>query len=130
MAGGCSPLPAGFEVTGRDDDHSTVTMAVRADEPVFAGHYPGFPIFPGVCIIEHVRRGALATVPDRDHRSEWDLAEIAGARFLSPVFPGDKLIADLAWTREGTSWWCRGMVVTQRGIAAKVKLRLAERRPL
>lgn len=121
---GCSPLRAGFEVTARDDGHSAVTMTVRPDEPVFAGHYPGFPIFPGVCVIEHIRRGALATIPAG---GTWDMVEIATARFLSPVFPGDSLTAELGWMPDGGTWWCTGTASTERGVAAKVKMRFAGR---
>ncbi|WP_326829905.1 hypothetical protein OIE13_09870 [Streptosporangium sp. NBC_01810] len=40
-----------------------VAITISPDEPVFAGHYPGFPIFPGMCVVEVVHRGALLTAP-------------------------------------------------------------------
>lgn len=125
MDSACSPLRGGFDVVERGDAHARVTMTVLPGEPVFPGHYPGFPIFPGVCVIEHVRRGALATIPARPGR--WAMAEIASVRFLSPVFPGDCLTADLGWTHEAGSWWCTATAATQRGITARMKIRFAER---
>jgi 3-hydroxyacyl-[acyl-carrier-protein] dehydratase len=124
-AGRPSPLRAGFEVTRRDRWHATVTMTVRPDEPVFAGHYPAFPILPGVCVIEHIRLGALATIPAAG--PGWDMTEIGRARFLGPVFPGDRLTTDLDWTPGDGCWWCAATAATQHGIAAKVKLGFAGR---
>ena len=48
-----------------DPDVPPARAEVRIDpsEPVFAGHYPDFPIFPGVCVVECVHRSALATAP-------------------------------------------------------------------
>lgn len=125
MDGACSPVRGGFDVVQRDDGHALVTMMVLPGEPVFRGHYPGFPIFPGVCVIECVRRGALATIPAPPDR--WAMAEIASVRFVSPVFPGDRLTADLGWTHEAGSWWCTATTATQRGITARMKIRFAQR---
>jgi 3-hydroxyacyl-[acyl-carrier-protein] dehydratase len=120
---GCSPLRADFQITERSEARALVTMTVRHSEPVLSGHYPGFPILPGVCVIEQVRRGALATIPAP---GRWVMAEIANARFLGPVFPGDFLTAELGWTQHwDDSWWCAAVAATQRGIAARTKIRFA-----
>jgi 3-hydroxyacyl-[acyl-carrier-protein] dehydratase len=65
------------------------TVRVDPDNPLFAGHYPGFPIFPGVCLIEAVHQSVLLAADrlGRDVR----LSEIRGTRFLAPAFPGDDL---------------------------------------
>jgi 3-hydroxyacyl-[acyl-carrier-protein] dehydratase len=123
MEAGCSPLRGDFQITERSQTRALVTMTVQPSEPVLPGHYPGFPILPGVCVIEQVRRGALATIPAP---GRWAMAEIASARFLTPVFPGDLLTTDLGWTRpRDDSWWCAAVAATQRGIAARIKIRFA-----
>src|SRR4051794_32559786 len=46
--------------------------SVNINEPFFQGHFPGFPIMPGVLIVEAMAQagGALlmTEVPDRDHK--------------------------------------------------------------
>ena len=120
---GCSPLCGDFQIAERSETRALVTMTVQHSEPVLPGHYPGFPILPGVCVIEQVRRGALATLPAQ---GRWAMAEIATARFLRPVFPGDFLTAELGWTHHpDVSWWCAAVASTRRGIAARIKIRFA-----
>ncbi len=67
---------------------------VRAEEPYFAGHFPGAPIMPGVLIIEAMAQaGALLLfreLPDRESKLVF-FAGIDQARFRAPVFPGDDL---------------------------------------
>lgn len=66
---GASPVTAPVRITRpplRADDGSlsAATLCLAdPDEAFFAGHYPGFPIFPGVCVIECVRRSALLLLP-------------------------------------------------------------------
>lgn len=62
----------------------------NADDPTFAGHFPGRPILPGVFQLEIVRLAA-----------EWILnaplsvQEIAKAKFQRPVLPGENLKLNL-----------------------------------
>ena len=67
---------------------------VRAEEPYFAGHFPGAPVMPGVLIVEALAQaGALLLfreVPDRESKLVF-FAGIDQARFRAPVFPGDDL---------------------------------------
>lgn len=59
------------------------------DEPaVFAGHYPGAPIFPGTFLIEALFQ-AVGTAIGEDVRVE----QIVACRFRSPLLPGDALSA-------------------------------------
>jgi beta-hydroxyacyl-ACP dehydratase FabZ len=67
---------------------------VTVNEPFFTGHFPGFPVMPGVLIIEAMAQVAgvmvLAKIPDRDSKLVF-LAGVDGARFRRPVVPGDQL---------------------------------------
>jgi len=66
---------------------------ISANEPVFAGHYPGNPIFPGVLIIEAMAQtGAVALMSQPEYANKVPLfAGIDDAKFKRPVVPGDQL---------------------------------------
>jgi len=76
---------------------------VSINEPYFAGHFPGFPIMPGVLMIEAIAQtgGALllTEIADRDSKL-MVFTGIEKARFRRPVVPGDQLrieVEVLAW---------------------------------
>ncbi|GAA1114693.1 3-hydroxyacyl-ACP dehydratase FabZ family protein [Streptomyces javensis] len=117
----CTPVAGRVERGTAPDGTTRVSMTVGSDEPVFPGHYPGFPIFPGVCVIEFLHRGALAAAPEPDRT--WVLSGIESARFMNPVFPGDALTADLTWRHDGASGRCSASVTGPRGTVARIALR-------
>ncbi|MFE7231404.1 3-hydroxyacyl-ACP dehydratase FabZ family protein [Streptomyces sp. NPDC057596] len=129
-----SPVDAGIEVTsvarsgaaGGDSRvlSAVVTVAIDRTEPVFAGHYPDFPIFPGVCIVECVQRGALA-VAERSGMPEPRLIAVESTRFLGAVYPGDLLTVRLELRDHEGGVRCRARASTERGDAASVRLRLS-----
>ncbi len=76
---------------------------VTVNEPFFVGHFPSFPVMPGVLIIEAMAQAGaallLTEVPDRDSKLMF-FTGIEKARFRKPVFPGDQLrieVEVLAW---------------------------------
>ncbi|MFH9044665.1 3-hydroxyacyl-ACP dehydratase FabZ family protein [Streptomyces sp. NPDC017966] len=119
-APGIGPVSAApVVVSPRGDDGSAaVRVVVSPDEPVFAGHYPDFPIFPGVCVVECAHRGALATAPE-----PVELSAVHSARFTGPAFPGDVLDFHLKWRRRDGGWQVSATAVTARGDAASMRLR-------
>ena len=66
---------------------------VRAEDPWFAGHFPGRPVMPGVLIVEAMAQaGAVAVLVEEENRGK--IAFFAGiddCRFKRVVEPGDKL---------------------------------------
>jgi 3-hydroxyacyl-[acyl-carrier-protein] dehydratase len=77
-----------------DAEHIIGIKNVTANEPFFLGHFPDFPVMPGVMIIEAMAQTAgvqvLRTIPDRQNKLVF-LVSVDGARFRRPVRPGDQL---------------------------------------
>ena len=79
-----------------DRDESAVGIkSVTMNEPFFQGHFPNFPIMPGVLIIEGLAQtaGALC-VSNFDTTYKPQLVYFMGidrAKFRKPVLPGDQL---------------------------------------
>jgi 3-hydroxyacyl-[acyl-carrier-protein] dehydratase len=67
---------------------------VTVNEPFFAGHFPNFPIMPGVLIVESIAQAGgallLTEIPDRDNKL-MVFTGIERAKFRRPVVPGDQL---------------------------------------
>jgi 3-hydroxyacyl-[acyl-carrier-protein] dehydratase len=112
------------------DEPALVRFTITADEPVLAGHYAGFPIFPGVCLVECVHQAVLAVggvprQPDQQGQ-HGQPAAIESTRFLSPVFPGDEVTVELQSRQGKRGLLCAGTVRSPRGEAARVRLRYAD----
>jgi len=66
---------------------------VTQNEPFFQGHFPDYPVMPGVLIIEAMAQvGAVGVMAGGDHSDKLALfAGIDGVRFRRQVLPGDVL---------------------------------------
>ena len=67
---------------------------VTMGEPYFQGHFPAYPIMPGVLIVEALAQvGAVALLGMPEHRGKIAFfAGIDGVRFKRQVKPGDQLL--------------------------------------
>jgi 3-hydroxyacyl-[acyl-carrier-protein] dehydratase len=67
---------------------------VTVNEPFFSGHFPNFPVMPGVLIVEAMAQVAgvlvLSQIEDRENKLVL-LASVEEAKFRKPVRPGDQL---------------------------------------
>jgi 3-hydroxyacyl-[acyl-carrier-protein] dehydratase len=68
---------------------------VTMNEPFFQGHFPGYPVMPGVLIIEAMAQAAaimayLSSGSEASDKVSYFMA-IDNARFRKPVKPGDTL---------------------------------------
>lgn len=96
---------------------------VSINEPVFLGHFPHYPVMPGVLIVEAMAQaGAVLSFVSMgrkpDDESVYYFAGIDAARFKRPVEPGDQLRLEVEILRE-----MRGVV--KFGAKALVDGRLA-----
>jgi len=72
---------------------------VTVNEPFFEGHFPGYPVMPGVLIIEALAQVSVILVYKTlnrmpDGKSHIFFAGIDDARFRRQVLPGDKLLLE------------------------------------
>lgn len=74
---------------------------VTINEPFFQGHFPGYPVMPGVLIIEAMAQvGAVSLLSMPEYAGKLALfAGIDGARFRRQVVPGDTLRIEVEVTR-------------------------------
>lgn len=75
--------------------------AVTIDEPFFAGHFPEYPVMPGVLIAEALAQaGAVAVLQSSKDKDRIPfLAGLDGFRFRRQVVPGDLLRLEVTFTR-------------------------------
>ena len=83
---------------------------VTMNEPHFPGHFPHYPVMPGVLILEALAQAAaiLSYVTENkvpDDSSVVYFAGIDGARFKKPVMPGDQLILKVELLRNMRGIW-------------------------
>ncbi|MDP2779825.1 3-hydroxyacyl-ACP dehydratase FabZ [Devosia sp.] len=75
------------------DETAVGVKNVTFNEPIFQGHFPGDPIFPGVLIIEGMAQTAGAIVIKHDSNTgKKNIVLMLGvdkARFRKPAGPGD-----------------------------------------
>ncbi|MGJ7920780.1 3-hydroxyacyl-ACP dehydratase FabZ [Neobacillus sp. LXY-4] len=86
---------------------------VTANEEFFNGHFPDFPVMPGVLIVEALAQvGAVAMLIKEENRGR--LAFFGGidnCRFKRQVRPGDQLRLEVEMTR------VRGSIGKGKGVA-------------
>ena len=99
---------------------------VTTNEPFFQGHFPDYPIMPGVLIIEALAQVAcilaLKILKKEGHGSVF-FTGIDGAKFRQPVRPGDQLRLELTKVKQrGTLFRFKGRAYIGDKIAAECAL--------
>jgi len=86
---------------------------VSISEPVFQGHFPDHPIYPGVMIIEGMAQAGGVLAFKSASKEEQDAAQnkvvyfmsIDKAKFRVPVVPGDQLVYKLSVIKQRGAIW-------------------------
>jgi len=74
---------------------------VTVNEPFFNGHFPGYPVMPGVLIVEALAQvGAVSILSIEANKGKIAFfAGIDGFRFRKQVVPGDQLVLEVEITK-------------------------------
>ena len=77
-----------------DDNRIKTEKKVKADEPFFAGHFPGRPIMPGVLICEAVFQSSSILMSKRAGTTSADgriplITRISNVKLKRVILPGD-----------------------------------------
>jgi 3-hydroxyacyl-[acyl-carrier-protein] dehydratase len=110
---------------------------VTINEPHFTGHFPDYPIMPGVLMVEAIAQAGgallLAEIPDRESKL-MVFTSIENARFRRPVTPGDQLrieVTVLNWrtrvVKMGGSITVDGKVVCDATVMCQMVDRVAKK---
>lgn len=105
---------------------------VSISEPVFQGHFPDHPIYPGVMIVEGMAQvgGVLAfkslseeAQKDKDSKVVYFMS-IDKCKFRVPVTPGDKLVYKISVIKNrGNMWMLDGKAYVDDKLVAQAELK-------
>jgi 3-hydroxyacyl-[acyl-carrier-protein] dehydratase len=106
---------------------------VTQNEPFFQGHFPDYPVMPGVLVVEAMAQvGAVGVMAGGEHKDKLALfAGIDGVRFRRQVLPGDVLRMEVQIERlKGRVGRGRGRATVgdERVCEAELMFAFAERR--
>jgi 3-hydroxyacyl-[acyl-carrier-protein] dehydratase len=113
----------------RSDESAVGIKNVTVNEPQFAGHFPGNPVFPGVLLIEGMAQtaGAICVLSHlgNDQPKQVYFLTIDKAKFRKPVVPGDTIEYHVQkMARKRNMWWFRaeakvaGVLVAEAEVGA------------
>jgi beta-hydroxyacyl-ACP dehydratase FabZ len=106
---------------------------VTLNEPFFQGHFPDFPVMPGVLIVEAMAQTAgilvLKSIENRERKLVL-LVAVENARFRKPVVPGDTLRLEMKLLkRKATVAKMSGVATVEGQLVAEAEMmcKLADR---
>lgn len=104
---GAAPLAAVGDLRADAGDGRAEVVAVvpiRADEESLRGHFPDFPVFPGIFVIEALTQ-AVDRALSEPGQSRLRLRAVGSVRFLAPLLPPDTLTLRISATAgDGGDW--------------------------
>ena len=103
-------------------DESIVALKnISISDPILQGHFPDYPVFPGVLIIEGLAQasGILGSVSKGGSQHQTLLTEVTQARFKKKVEAGDTLRYEVTlYKRRDPFFWFKGVALVEGQIVA------------
>jgi len=106
----------------------TAIKNVTVNEPFFPGHFPHYPVMPGVLVVEAMAQAAailsFKTMGEKpSDKSVYYFVGIDSARFKKPVIPGDQIIINVSIVRilKGI-WKYAGVATVNKEVVAEANL--------
>jgi 3-hydroxyacyl-[acyl-carrier-protein] dehydratase len=101
------------------------TVEVDPDDPNLRGHFPGFPIYPGVFVVETLCQAMGEAFGDNGVRPA--LREVKSLRLTAPLEGGDELTLTATVTPHEAGWRVRATGTRRDGKAAATVTALFDR---
>lgn len=106
------------------DSQATGIRMVSGNEPYFAGHFPDYPVMPGVLIVEALAQTAAvmvaATIPDLINGKLVFFTTVEKAKFRRPVRPGNVVRLHVVKnTNKGPLWKFTGKASVDDKVVAE-----------
>lgn len=101
---------------------------VSANEPFFEGHFPEYPVMPGVLILEALAQvGAIAVLDMEENKGKIGfLAGVDKCRFKKEVKPGDQLQLEVEILRmKGPIGKGKGIAKVEGKVACEAEITFA-----
>ena len=92
---------------------------VTMNEPCFQGHFPGYPVLPGVLILEALVQLSILLAHSTDPGLSTDVVAIDGARFKRQVVPGALLRLETSVASQST-YMVRALVDDEVAAEARI----------
>ena len=116
-------------ITLEEGKKITAEVTVQKDWPVFEGHFPEYPVLPGIYLTESMAQTAdiLLLKMDGNQGKLPLLFQIREMRFFHPVYPGAQLemMAEVIADAGNGMYDCRVSARTENGRAAAGIITLA-----
>lgn len=125
MSGASALGAAGLELLRNEQSGATTAFVAEPGDPVLVGHYPGFPVQPGVFLVEAADRTARLWARSAGLGAGLELVAMDRCRFRRPVFPGDRVSTDVTVEvgEGGGELTAKASVLTAAGAVADIRLR-------
>ena len=74
---------------------------VTVNEPYFQGHFPGYPVMPGVLVLEALVQLSTLLAASSGQPAPDTIRTLDGVRFKRQVVPGDRLVLETTMRADG-----------------------------
>ena len=104
-------------------DVAGATIRLLPDSPVYQGHFPGYPITPGVCLVEIALELIGEMAGQAGHDGKARLVAAKNIKFTSPVIPSERTELRFNLAGERADWTVD--ILSGETLCAKMSLTVA-----